>query len=141
MYADAYGVAPSEEKTAAFRRRAEKQFSRPGFLLVTARAGGHLVGFVFGYALPAGDTHWWGGVRPEPTAEFLEETGARTWVVSEIEVRRARQGKGVGERCMTRRSAHGAKTERRWRRAPMLQYSLCMKHGAGRESVGFRGRW
>lgn len=95
-YADAYGVASSEEKTAAFRRRAEKQFTRPGFSLVAARDGGELVGFVFGYTLPAGDTHWWGGVQPEPKAEFLEETGSRTWVLSEIEVRRAWQGKGVG---------------------------------------------
>jgi GNAT superfamily N-acetyltransferase len=95
-YADAYGVKPSEEKTAAFRHRAEKQFTRRGFALVTARAEGQLVGFVFGYTLPAGDTHWWGGVQPEPTAEFLAETGSRTWVLSEIEVRRAWQGKGVG---------------------------------------------
>ncbi|MFD0394365.1 hypothetical protein ACFQ3Z_26670 [Streptomyces nogalater] len=39
-YADAYGVEPREEKTAAFRRRAEKQFARPGFALVTARSEG-----------------------------------------------------------------------------------------------------
>ncbi|MGW4980291.1 N-acetyltransferase family protein [Streptomyces mirabilis] len=95
-YADAYGVEPGDEKTAAFRRRAEKQFARPGFALVTARAGSRLVGFAFGYTLPAGDTHWWGGVQPEPTVEFLEETGSRTWVLSEIEVRRAWQAKGVG---------------------------------------------
>lgn len=77
-YADAYGVEPGEEKSAAFRRRAEKQFTRPGLALMAARAGGRLVGFVFGYTLPAGDTHWWGGVQPEPSAEFLEETGSRT---------------------------------------------------------------
>ncbi|MBV9024025.1 MAG: GNAT family N-acetyltransferase [Streptomycetaceae bacterium] len=94
-YADAYGVEPGE-KTAAFRRRAEKQFTRPGFALVAARVEGRLVGFVFGYALSAGDTRWWGGVQPEPTAEFLEETGSRTWVLSEIEVRRAWQGRGIG---------------------------------------------
>ncbi|MEU6593115.1 hypothetical protein ABZ923_28455 [Streptomyces sp. NPDC046881] len=95
-YADAYGVGPGEEKTGAFRRRAEKQFTRPGFALVTARDGGRLVGFVFGYTLPAGDMHWWGGVQPEPTAEFLEETVSRTWVLSEIEVRLAWQARGVG---------------------------------------------
>jgi GNAT superfamily N-acetyltransferase len=95
-YADAYGVGPGEEKTAAFRRRAEKQFTRPGFALVTARAEGRLVGFVFGYTLASGDRQWWGGVQPEPSAEFLEETGSRTWVLSEIEVRKAWQGKRVG---------------------------------------------
>lgn len=95
-YADAYGVESDAEKSAAFRHRAEKQVTRPGFALVTARDRDRLVGFVFGYTLTAGDTHWWGGVQPEPSAEFLEETGSRTWVLSEIEVRRAWQGKGVG---------------------------------------------
>ncbi|MFJ5780351.1 hypothetical protein [Streptomyces sp. NPDC093094] len=57
-YADAYGVGPGEEKTGAFRRRAEKQFTRPGFAPVTARDEGRLVGFVLGYTLPAGDMHW-----------------------------------------------------------------------------------
>ncbi|MFE5160017.1 GNAT family N-acetyltransferase [Streptomyces sp. NPDC056697] len=95
-YADAYGAEPGGEKTVAFRRRAEKQLARPGFALVTARDETWLVGFVFGYTLPARDTHWWGGMQPEPSAEFLEETGSRTWVLSEIEVRRAWQGKGIG---------------------------------------------
>jgi GNAT superfamily N-acetyltransferase len=110
-YADAYGVEPGEEKTAAFRRRAAKQFSRPGFALVTAREGGRLVGFVYGYRLPAGDTHWWGGVQPEPAAEFLQETGARTWVLSEIEVRRGWQRKGVGRALHD--AALGARGEER----------------------------
>jgi GNAT superfamily N-acetyltransferase len=110
-YADAYGVEWGEEKTAAFRRRAEKQFTRPGFALVTARAEGRLVGFVFGYALPARDTHWWGAVQPEPSAEFLAETGSRTWVLSEIEVRRTWQGKGAGRALHD--AALGARGEER----------------------------
>lgn len=110
-YADAYGVEPGEEKSAAFRHRAEKQFTRPGFALVTARVEGRLVGFVFGYTLPAGDTHWWGGVQPEPSAEFLEETGSRTWVLSEIEVRRAWQGQGAGRALHD--AALGARGEER----------------------------
>ncbi|MFE0421150.1 GNAT family N-acetyltransferase [Streptomyces sp. NPDC058953] len=96
VYADAYGVAPGGKKTVAFRERAEKQFTRPGFALVTARANGELVGFVFGYPLPLGDTYWWDGVRPEPAGEFLTETGTRTWVLAEIEVRRSWQSHGVG---------------------------------------------
>ncbi|MER5383231.1 GNAT family N-acetyltransferase [Streptomyces sp. NPDC002688] len=92
----AYSVKLGDEKTAAFRRRAEKRCTQPGFVLVTARAGGRLVGFAFAYALPAGDTHWWGEVQPEPSVDFVQETGSRTWVLSEIEVRRAWQSKGVG---------------------------------------------
>jgi hypothetical protein len=44
-YARAYGVEPSTQKVEAFRRRATKQFDRPGFALVTAQAGAELIGF------------------------------------------------------------------------------------------------
>jgi len=95
-YADAYGVEPGE-KVDAFRGRASKQFARPGFALVTARAVERLVGFAFGYVLQP-DTHWWTGLAPAPGEDFETETGARTFVLSEIEVRRAWQGSGVGRR-------------------------------------------
>ncbi len=96
VYADAYGVEPTTEKTSAFRVRAGKQFDRPGFALVTAQTEGGLIGFAFGHTLPEGDTYWWKGLEPAPPAEFTAETGSRTFVLSEIEVRRAWQDKGVG---------------------------------------------
>ncbi|MBA9003073.1 GNAT family N-acetyltransferase [Thermomonospora cellulosilytica] len=98
VYADAYGVDPSERKTDAFRERAGKGMEREGFELVTAEADGDLVGFAFGYPLPAGNTYWWEGLRPEPPEGFTVETGTRTFVLAEIEVRRAWQGRGVGRR-------------------------------------------
>ncbi|MGH3735755.1 MAG: GNAT family N-acetyltransferase [Micromonosporaceae bacterium] len=94
-YADAYGAEPTEEKTSAFRNRAAKQLKRPGFDLVAARVGGSLVGFAFGYTLQP-DTHWWDGLEPEPQEGFSAENGKRTLVLSEIEVRRAWQDKGLG---------------------------------------------
>jgi GNAT superfamily N-acetyltransferase len=96
VYADAYGVEPATDKTSAFHGRASKQFDRPGFSLVTAQVEGRFIGFAFGYTLPEGDTYWWKGLEPEPAAEFTAETGSRTFVLSEIEVRRAWQGEGVG---------------------------------------------
>jgi GNAT superfamily N-acetyltransferase len=96
VYADAYGIEPEGEKTSAFRGRASKQFDRPGFALVTAYADDRLIGFAFGYTLQTGDTYWWKGLEPAPAEEFVMETGSRTFVLSEIEVRRAWQGKGVG---------------------------------------------
>lgn len=107
VYADAYGVASLGEKTRAFHGRAVKQFDRPGFALVTANAGDRLIGFAFGYTLPAGDTYWWKGLEPAPAEEFVTETGSRTFVLSEIEVRRVWQGKGVG------RAVHSALLDRR----------------------------
>jgi hypothetical protein len=53
-------------------------------------------GFAFGYPLPNGDAHWWAGLRPEPPEGFAAKTGARTFVLAEIEVRRSLQGGGVG---------------------------------------------
>jgi len=94
-YADAYGVEPTTEKTSAFRSRASKALDRSGFNLVTARVGDQLVGFAFGYSLAAA-TSWWNGLEPAPSRDFSAETGTRTFALSEIEVRRAWQGTGVG---------------------------------------------
>ncbi|KWX02435.1 GCN5-related N-acetyltransferase [Carbonactinospora thermoautotrophica] len=97
VYADAYGVELDGEKVTAFRGRALKALERPRFELVTARSDGLLAGFVFGYTLPA-DTFWWDGLTPEPAEGFVLEDGTRTFVLAEIEVRRAWQGAGLGRR-------------------------------------------
>ncbi len=96
VYADAYDVATVAEKTIAFRNRADKAFDRPGFSLVTARSEGRLVGFAFGSPLPSGDRCWWTGLQPQPSDRFIIEAGHRTFVLSEIQVRRALQGRGAG---------------------------------------------
>ncbi len=59
------------------------------------------MGFAFGHSLRPG-CGWWDGLKPDPPEGFTLETGARTVVLSEIEVRRAWQGKGIG------RSVHDA---------------------------------
>jgi ribosomal protein S18 acetylase RimI-like enzyme len=97
-YADAYGAVPGEDagqKSDAFRDRATKALQMPNYSLVTARAGGQMVGFVFGYSLRPG-RGWWDGLQPEPPEGFTDETGSRTVVLAEIEVRRDWQGRGVG---------------------------------------------
>jgi ribosomal protein S18 acetylase RimI-like enzyme len=98
VYADAYGEVAGEDinvKTSAFRNRATMALSAKNYDLVTAYAEGELVGFVFGYSLRA-DRGWWDGLTPEPPTGFAEETGSRTAVVAEIEVRETWQGKGLG---------------------------------------------
>lgn len=97
-YADAYGAVPGEDtgqKSDAFRDRASKALEVPHYSLVMARAGDQVVGFVFGYSLRPGRS-WWDGLQPEPAEGFTDETGSRTVVLAEIEVRRAWQGRGVG---------------------------------------------
>jgi ribosomal protein S18 acetylase RimI-like enzyme len=95
VYADAYAVERHGEKTAAFRLRATKALDRPRYGLLTAQDGAQIVGFVFGYALPAG-TYWWDGLAPAPAGGFTTEDGTRTFALAEIEIRRAWQGKGLG---------------------------------------------
>ena len=98
-YADAYGVDAGDRKVSAFGDRLLRAVERPGFELVLACGRGHPVaGFAFGYPLPDGDTPWWAGLRPEPAPGFAVETGARTFVLAEIEVRRSLQGGGIGRR-------------------------------------------
>jgi GNAT superfamily N-acetyltransferase len=98
VYADAYGAVPGEdirEKSSAFRERATAAQQGASYSLVTARVGDQLVGFAFGYSLRAA-SGWWDGLTPEPPNVFTHETGSRTVVLSEIEVRRSWQGKGIG---------------------------------------------
>lgn len=95
VYADAYGVELEGDKIRAFRNRATKALDRPRYGLLTAQDGKQVVGFIFGYALPAGSS-WWDGLTPAPPSGFTDEDGSRTFALAEIEVRAAWQGKGVG---------------------------------------------
>ncbi|MBO0802827.1 MAG: hypothetical protein J2P25_07100 [Nocardiopsaceae bacterium] len=95
-YADAYGVRADDRKVSAFRNRLARAVKRPGFEVALAGRGPDVAGFAFGYPLPGDDTYWWAGLRPEPPEGFTAETGSRTFVLAEIEVRKEHQGGGVG---------------------------------------------
>ncbi|MEU1520423.1 GNAT family N-acetyltransferase [Streptomyces sp. NPDC005811] len=68
--------------------------SRPGFRLVVAYGGGQVVGFGYGYRLPA-DTKWWANLLDPVCAEFGRETGVRTFAVIELAVRKPWRRRGV----------------------------------------------
>ncbi|MGH3926794.1 MAG: GNAT family N-acetyltransferase, partial [Pseudonocardiaceae bacterium] len=98
VYAYAYGAVPGEdtrEKSSAFRERATEAMDPRHYSLVTAGVGGQLVGFAFGYRLRP-ERGWRDGLSPVPPEGFTKETGDRTVVLAEIEVRRAWQGQGIG---------------------------------------------
>lgn len=95
VYADAYGVEQDGEKTSAFRTRTLKALERPRYGLIVAHDDNQIIGFVFGYALPAG-TSWWHGLTPAGPEDFTTEDGTRTFALAEIKVRHTWQGKGVG---------------------------------------------
>jgi GNAT superfamily N-acetyltransferase len=87
----------TREKSGAFGDRALAAMRAANYSLVTARAGDQLVGSALGYS-PRRDRGGWDGLQPEPFEGFTAETGSRTVVLSEIEVRRAWQGQGIGRR-------------------------------------------
>ncbi|MGH3696086.1 MAG: GNAT family N-acetyltransferase [Pseudonocardiaceae bacterium] len=138
VYADAYGAVPGEdigEKSSAFRERASAALRGLNYSLVTAQVGAELVGFAFGYSLRP-ERGWWDGLSPEPPEGFTEETGSRTVVLSEIEVRRAWQGRGIG------RAVHNAflsqRTEQRATLAsnPQATDTHALYEGWGWQKVG-----
>lgn len=87
-----YCEGPRE--VAEFIERFGRQAQRSGFRLAVARDGGEVVGFSFGYLLPA-DTKWWEGQLRLLPAEFTAESGERTFVIIELAVRKPWRRRGV----------------------------------------------
>ncbi|MCQ4045789.1 GNAT family N-acetyltransferase [Streptantibioticus rubrisoli] len=90
-----YSEGPKDVKefTERFARQAA---TRPHFRLVLARDDeGQVIGFTYGYCLPA-DTRWWSGLQQPPADPgFTRETGERTFAVIELAVRRPWRRSGV----------------------------------------------
>ncbi|MFF7729387.1 GNAT family N-acetyltransferase [Streptomyces sp. NPDC008001] len=97
LYEEIYAEPPYCEgprDVAEFIERFGRQSRRPGFRLVLAHKGDGLVGFSFGYLLPA-DTRWWNGLLEPGPAAFTKETGERTFAVIELAVRAACRRRGI----------------------------------------------
>ncbi|GLZ09696.1 hypothetical protein Acsp03_71620 [Actinomadura sp. NBRC 104412] len=103
VYIDAYAkaIASGDEFDAVeqFMRRFDAYTgSGRGFDMVVAyTAGQEPIGQTWGWPLGP-DTAWWGGLEEEPEPGFTQETGARTFALSEIMVRQAWTGQGVAHR-------------------------------------------
>jgi ribosomal protein S18 acetylase RimI-like enzyme len=68
-----------------FLERFDGYASQPEFELVTARAGDDLVGYAFGYPLPA-TSRWWAALLDPLPPEITHETGSRTFALIELHV-------------------------------------------------------
>ncbi|MEU8348485.1 GNAT family N-acetyltransferase [Streptomyces sp. NPDC048845] len=87
-----YCEGPRE--VAEFIERYRLQAQRPGVRLILARDGNDVIGFAFGFLLPA-DTTWWQSLREPVAAEFARETGDRTFVIIELAVRKPWRRRGI----------------------------------------------
>jgi ribosomal protein S18 acetylase RimI-like enzyme len=83
VYADTEDEFFGEDR---FRRQVAGHMGAPGWQLVSADRDGHLIGFIYGFALPAA-TKWWQGLVTEVPYGFVDEDGRRTVAISEILVR------------------------------------------------------
>src|SRR5256885_3806239 len=84
LYAEVYeGSQRPLDTPESFRRLLAVHLTRDRYELVTARADGDLIVFIYGASLPP-DTKWWERFfTPLPDAEFTRETGHRTIAVFE----------------------------------------------------------
>jgi GNAT superfamily N-acetyltransferase len=79
---------------AEFIDHYQVQAQRPGMRLVLARARDEIVGFTYGYLLPAG-TRWWQNLQEPLPDDFTREDGRRTFVIIELAVRKEWRRQGV----------------------------------------------
>lgn len=79
-----------------FWGRLEPGSWREGFRLVTGRVAGDLVGFTLGSVLSV-TSRWWEGLKADVDAEYLRETGSRTFGINELQVRPAWRRRGYAK--------------------------------------------
>ncbi len=77
-----------------FWQRLEGYASRDGFRLVTGRVDEELAGFTLGGTLPP-KSGWWRNLQSDVDAEFLRETGSRTFGINELQVRPSWRRRGI----------------------------------------------
>ncbi|WP_438297806.1 GNAT family N-acetyltransferase [Streptomyces sp. HUAS TT7] len=89
VYAEVYAKAAETDPFAGVERFAQGLdgwSSRPGWTCTVGYDNDQAVGYAYGAPLPS-DAKWWGGLLTAVPADVLEETGTRTYALSELMVR------------------------------------------------------
>lgn len=99
VYAEVYADRLDEEfhSVARFDERLGWNAEVPGFAAVVGYIDGRPVGYAYGCTLQAG-TRWWNGLRTPVPDGATDETGARTFALSELMVVAGVRGTGVSRR-------------------------------------------
>lgn len=117
LFAAAYAGTPQEHNpfysAERFAQRLHGYITSPGFALVTARTGqsGELIGYAFGYLLPAG-ARWWDGLLKALPPDVIAETGSRTFALNELHVRADHRGEGLASSLHSKLLSAAAPQER-----------------------------
>ncbi len=102
--ADVYERAYADKLDGAFRSRGrflerlDAHLSRPGVDLVAAYKGSELVGYIYGFTLPAG-TKWWDSFHGDLPPEVVEATKqGRMRAIAELMVVPKQRRQGIARR-------------------------------------------
>jgi GNAT superfamily N-acetyltransferase len=94
VYADADPAFFNEDR---YRRQLTGHMTAPRWEAVTATHGQKLIGYIYGFALPA-STRWWNGLLTDVADGFTTEDGDRTVAISEILVTAPWRRQGIARR-------------------------------------------
>lgn len=95
VYADADPAFFNEDR---FRRQLTGHMAAQRWEAVTATNNEKIIGYIYGFALPA-STRWWNGLLTDVSEGFTTEDGDRTVAISEILVTAGRRRQGIA-RCL-----------------------------------------
>ena len=91
VYADSDDQFFGEDR---YRRQLTGHMEAPAWELVAADVEGEKVGYIYGFALPAG-SRWWRGLLSDMPPDFTAEDGRRTVAISEILVAETLRRRGI----------------------------------------------
>jgi ribosomal protein S18 acetylase RimI-like enzyme len=94
IYLEAYADGNPFHSEDRYRRQLAGHMKRTGWTLITASVNGDMVGYIYGFPLPA-DTRWWEGFQGDAPAGFTDENGHRTFGLCELLVRSHWQRRGI----------------------------------------------
>jgi len=98
LYDEVFSEPPShwqEEESDLHRSRLLRLLEDPTFGITVARVGDELVGFAYGFTIPADTTRWTRLVMPVAEEVALEWPG-RTFMLFDFAVRASYRGRGIG---------------------------------------------
>jgi ribosomal protein S18 acetylase RimI-like enzyme len=95
----------TDEESEHHRQSLTDLMTNPTFGLVTAEAGGELIGFAYGVAL-SGETGWWSRMMEPLPEELTAEWDGRTFAVIDLAVRQDFRKRGIGRALLDTLLAH-----------------------------------
>ncbi|MFI0791449.1 GNAT family N-acetyltransferase [Micromonospora rubida] len=94
LYLEVYADGDEFHSEDRYRRQLAGHMQRDGWDLVIATVGEELVGYIYGFPLPA-ETGWWTGIQEPVPAGYTDEDGERTFAISELMVTPGLRRRGI----------------------------------------------